>query len=176
MPGNLTDLAKSYVDDIVDVAGNVDATKMNNLKLALQMGTFSADEIAQISKKMSDLGVTEAYEAAMKKVDFGKYLRTIAGEPPTNMTNPHAHHILFKTGSGEAQQALVKEGQDLLRKYGIDPIVGPENLVWAPNAVTGQHDKAAIQYVVDKLKSVEVDGGDYDDMVEMLKVFVQTAA
>lgn len=173
---NLTDLARSYVDDIVDVAGNVDATKMNNLKLALQKGTFSADEVAQISKKMSDLGVTEAYEAAMKKVDFGKYLRTIVGEPPANMTNPHAHHILFKTGSGEAQQALVKEGQEILRRYGIDPVVGPENLVWAPNAVTGQHDKVAIQYVVDKLKAVEVDGGDYDDMVEMLKVLGQTAA
>lgn len=75
----LTDMAKSYIDDIADVAGNVDATKMNDLRLVLQKGTFSADEIKQISKHISDVGATEAFETAMKNVDFGKYLRTIAG-------------------------------------------------------------------------------------------------
>jgi len=158
-----------YVDDIVDVAGTVNATKMNDLRLAVQNGTFSADEISQISKKMSDLGVTDAYELAMKNLDFGKYLRTIAGDPPVDMLNPHAHHILFKTGLGDAQQALVEEGQAILRKYGIDPIVGPENLVWAPNGITGQHDFAAIEYVVNQLKAVDAAGGDYDDIVEALQ-------
>jgi hypothetical protein len=55
------------------------------------------------------------------------------------MQNPHAHHILYKKGIGEAQQALVKEGQAILRRYGIDPIFGPENLVWAPKSAKGQH-------------------------------------
>jgi len=165
---NLTDLAKGYVDDIL-VDGVVDANKMNDLRLALQKGTFSADEIKQISKHMNDIGATEAFETAMKNVDFGKYLRTIAGDPPVDMVNPHAHHILFKTGLGDAQKALVQEGQDILRKHGIDPIVGAENLVWAPNAVTGQHDLAAITKVVDTLKAVDDAGGDYDDIVEALQ-------
>ncbi len=67
------------------------------------------------------------------------------GEPPANMIDPHVHHILFKIGNGAAQQELVKEGQEILRKYGIDPIVGEENLVWAPNRVAGQHDIAALK-------------------------------
>lgn len=61
-------MVNGYVDDIVDGAGNVDASKMNDLKLALQKGKLSADEVTQISKKMSDLGTTEAYERAMKNI------------------------------------------------------------------------------------------------------------
>lgn len=62
-----------------------------------------------------------------------------------------------------------------LHKYGMDPIVGVENLVWAPNGVPGQHDLIAITKVVDTLKAVDADGGDYDDMVEMLKVLGKVA-
>jgi hypothetical protein len=39
--------------------------------------------------------------------DFGKHLRKIIGDPPAGMVDPHAHHILFKKGLGEAQQELV---------------------------------------------------------------------
>ncbi|MED1559349.1 AHH domain-containing protein [Bacillus paramycoides] len=53
------------------------------------------------------------------------------------MKNPHAHHILFEKGLNQKQQKLVREGQGILRRYGIDPIIGEENLVWAPNAVIG---------------------------------------
>ncbi|MDF2822130.1 MAG: hypothetical protein K0R15_2578 [Clostridiales bacterium] len=115
---------------------------MNDLRLALQKGTFSADEIKQLSKHMSDLDITEAYETAMKNIDFGKYLKAIAGDPLADMVNPHAHQNLFKTGLGEAQQKLASEGQAILRKHGIDPIVGTENLVRAPNAVTGRYNLA----------------------------------
>ena len=45
-------------------------------------------------------------------------------------------------------------GQAILRKYGIDPVVGPENLVWAPNRIVGQHDIVALQVVVDGLKEI----------------------
>lgn len=116
---------------------------------------------------MSELGITEAYESAMKNINFGEYLRK--GELPANMIDPHAHYILFKTGHEGTQQELVKEGQEILRKYGIDPIVGEENLVWAPNRVVGQHDKAALEEVVNALKAVDKAGGDYDDIVEVLK-------
>lgn len=92
------------------------------------------------------------------------------------MIDPHAHHILFKTGHGAAQQELVNEGQEILRKYGIDPIVGEENLVWAPNRVVGQHDTAALEEVVNALKAVDKAGGDYDDIVEVLNMFGQIAS
>lgn len=118
---------------------------------------------------MSELGITEAYESAMKNIKFGEYLRKIKGEPPENMIAPHVHHILFKTGHEGTQQELVKEGQEILRKYGIDPIVGEENLVWAPNRVVGQHDTVALEKVVNGLKAVDNAGGDYDDIVDVLK-------
>ena len=77
---------------------------------------------------------------------------------------------------GAAQQELVKEGQEILRKYGIDPIVGEENLVWAPNRVVGQHDIAALEEVVNALKAVDKAGGDYDDIVKVLNMFGQIAS
>lgn len=160
---------QDYVKNIVDTAGNVDSSKMDKIRLAIQKGIFSSREIKLISKKMSRLGITDIYETAMKNVDFGEYLRNIKGEAPVGMIDPHAHHILFKTGNGATQQELVKEGQAILRKYGIDPIVGEENLVWAPNRVTGQHDIAALENVVNQLKEADEYGGSYEDIVEALK-------
>ena len=111
-----------------------------------------------------------------KRFDFNKYLRDLVGDPPKDMIDPHAHHILFKEGHGKAQSELVIEGQELLRKYGIDPIYGPENLVWAPNRIAGQHDYAALKNVVDQLKAVEHSGGDYEDILEKLKTLGKLAA
>ena len=125
--------------------------------------------IKQISKHMSSLGMTKYYEATMKKISIGKYLENMVGKSPANMKDPHAHHILFKKGRGAAQQQLVKEGQDILRKYGIDPILGLENLVWAPNRVAGQHDFNAIKHVVDELKIIDGAGLGYKKIVEQLE-------
>ncbi|MFD9625384.1 T7SS effector LXG polymorphic toxin [Peribacillus muralis] len=157
-----------YLDDIGE-AGNVNVTKMNKLKNAIQNNTFSVDELSEISKKMSELGITKEYNDALIKIDFGKYLRGLIGGPPDAMVNPHAHHILFKKGLGQKQQELVLEGQELLRRYGVDPIIGKENLVWAPNAVIGQHSLDALENVVNRLKAVEVEGGDFEDIVETLE-------
>ncbi|GLV67145.1 hypothetical protein Bmyc01_58140 [Bacillus mycoides] len=157
-----------YLDDII-VNGNVDAAKMNKLKNAIQNNTFSKEELAEISKKMSDLGITKEYNEALLKIVFGKYLRGLIGDPPTDMRNPHAHHILFKKGLGQEQKELVQEGQEILRRYGIDPIIGEENLVWAPNAVVGQHSFDALEIVVKRLRDVEAMDGDLDDIVEALK-------
>ncbi|MEV4912736.1 T7SS effector LXG polymorphic toxin [Bacillus proteolyticus] len=157
-----------YLDDII-VNGNVDAGKMNKLKNAIQNNTFSKEELAEISKKMSDLGITKEYNEALLKIVFGKYLRGLIGDPPTDMRNPHAHHILFKKGLGQEQKELVQEGQEILRRYGIDPIIGEENLVWAPNAVVGQHSFDALEIVVKRLRDVEAMDGDLDDIVEALK-------
>ena len=71
---------------------------------------------------------------------------------------------------------MVKEGQEILRKYGIDSIVGEENLVWAPNRVVGQHDIAALEKVVNGFKAVDKASGDYDDIVDVLKMFGRIAS
>lgn len=86
------------------------------------------------------------------------------------MVDPHAHHILFKEGLGDAQKALVKEGQALLRRYGIDPIWGLENLVWAPNRIKGQHGIEVLRNVVEQLKAVEELGGDFAFIRDQLMI------
>ncbi len=107
---------------------------------------------------------------------FGKHLRKLKGAPPANMIYPHAHHILFKEGLGEAQKQLVREGQELLRRFQIDPIMGPENLVWAPMRAEGQHGPEALRHVVDQLKAVEAEGGGREEIVEKLKDLGKIAA
>ncbi|HFJ9246557.1 MULTISPECIES: T7SS effector LXG polymorphic toxin [Bacillus] len=102
------------------------------------------------------------------KIDYGAYLKKNIGDPPKDMYDPHAHHIVFKKGNGKAQKELVKEGQEILKEYDIDPILGLENLVWAPNRVKGQHGIEALRNVVDNLKKVRDAGGDRDDILEML--------
>lgn len=141
---------------------------MKKLRNAIQKGEFTQEEIRDISERMAELGISKEYETEMENMNFGKYLSNVVGEPPEDMINPHAHHILFKTGNGTAQHALVEEGQAILRKHGIDQVVGTENLIWAPNAVTGQHDITALEQVVDTLGSIDEDGGGYDDIVDAL--------
>lgn len=85
------------------------------------------------------------------------------------MVDPHAHHILFKKGLVPAQQALVDEGQAILRKVGTDPIYGKENLVWAPWQVSEQHGIGSLTHVVNKLRELDTIGGDCHDFVRMLK-------
>ncbi|MBC2582744.1 RHS repeat-associated core domain-containing protein [Clostridium sp. DJ247] len=121
--------------------------------------------------KLNELreNIGNGFKLDVSKVDFGKYLKSKIGNPPSDMVDPHAHHILFKKGLKETQKVLVKEGQEILREYKIDPIFGLENLIWAPNRVKGQHGTDALKNVVDKIKEVKNAGGDRDDMVEMLK-------
>lgn len=92
------------------------------------------------------------------------------------MLDPHAHHILFKKGLGEAQQKLVQEGQEILRRYGIEPIIGKENLVWAPNRIAGQHNIERLQHIIDKLKEIDSFGGTREKMIDMLKLLGEEAA
>jgi hypothetical protein len=51
-----------------------------------------------------------------------------------------------------------------------------ENLVWAPKDVGGQHALPALKEVVDKLRKVEADKGDYEDVAEALKTLGNIAA
>ncbi len=107
---------------------------------------------------------------------FGKHLRNLKGDPPPGMSDPHAHHILFKKGMGTKQQALVEEGQNILRKAGIDPIFGPENLVWAPWRVSRQHGIETLEEVVGELRKLEASGGEYVDFVDLLDRLGRQAA
>ncbi|HHI4955824.1 hypothetical protein [Vibrio parahaemolyticus] len=78
-------------------------------------------------------------------------------------------------GLGAEQQALVTGGPNSFEKYGIDPIFGPENLVWAPNRIEGQHDIKALQQVIDFLKMTDEMFGSRDEMINALKQLGKTA-
>ena len=167
---------QGYLEHIVDDAGNVDTAQMGQLRRDIQKGILNGNEIGAISQKMAELGITKEYEAEMRKLNFNEYLRNLTGEPPVDMNSAHAHHILFKTGRGKAQQLLVQEAQELLRRNGIDPIAGPENLVWAPMYAKGQHSLASLKQLVDALKAADAAGGGYDAIVEVLRDFGDTAS
>lgn len=139
--------------------------------------TAAKDDAYQLAKGSGGSGVSKEGSVAkgtgevtkdVDKIDYGAYLKKNIGEPPKDMYDPHAHHIVFKKGNGKAQKELVKEGQEILKEYDIDPILGLENLVWAPNRVKGQHGIEALRNVVDNLKKVRDAGGDRDDILEML--------
>ena len=108
--------------------------------------------------------------------DFGKHLRKLIGDPPVGMVDPHAHHILFKKGLGETQQDLVGLGQSILKKVGIDPIYGKENLVWAPWRIVGQHGVDSVRRVVSQLVKLDALGGDHDAFRKLLKSLGNEAA
>ena len=131
-------------------------------------------------KNAEALGEAVQKAKGVRKVNFGKYLKDLIGDSPKDMVDPHAHHILFKEGHGSAQKALVKEGQKLLRRYNIDPIMGKENLIWAPNRVKDQHGFEALKNVVENLKSIEDMGGSSErirkNLVKKLKELGDLAA
>ena len=169
------DKIKVYADGLI-VDGSVNSVRLQKIRVDIQNGKLTSEEIKILNKKVAELGITEEYETEMKKTNFGIYLTNIKGPKPSNMDRPHAHHILYKEGVKEEQQALVEEGQAILRKYGIDPIVGEENLVWAPNT-SGQHVKEThLQPLVDELKAVDAKGGSYEKIVKVLKKHGEIAA
>lgn len=122
----------------------------------------------------SNLGQINAYylltgnEKSLDNNKYNKILMNTVGPPPDDMENPHAHHILYKSGNGQRQKALVEEGQEILIDYDIDPIEGPENLCWAPN-IAGQHNGDNLQEVVDGIKEAKNNGIDDGDSKEEIR-------
>lgn len=89
----------------------------------------------------------------LNSIDYERILKeTGYPKPPGTGRETHAHHILYKLGIGRRQQLLAKEGRKLLLKYGIDPVVDPENLVWARKF---RHNLENLKEVVDTLKVTE---------------------
>ncbi len=170
---------KIAVDSKEDI--NVKLGKERAIKTIINV-EFESDKKLETGQPQEEAkaAITQIVSAGVSKVDFGKHLKDLIGDPPEKMVDPHAHHILFKEGHGSAQKALVKEGQELLRRYNIDPIMGKENLIWAPNRVKGQHGIETLKNVVDNLKSIEDMGGSSErirkNLVKKLKELGDLAA
>lgn len=71
------------------------------------------------------------------------------------------------------ERALVREGQDILRSYDIDPLHGIENLVRAPNK---GHTMDATQRLVDELRFERDAGSDRSIIVDILRKHGQKAS
>ncbi|MDE7322858.1 MAG: hypothetical protein K2N73_09050 [Lachnospiraceae bacterium] len=102
-------------------------------------------------------------------LDFGKILTDMIGPAPSDMYDPHAHHILFKIGRGSLQKQKVQEAQRILAEvYDIDPIGGKEVLCWAPNRVTGQHGIDALDDVYNDIISAYENGESKEELMKKI--------
>jgi len=120
--------------------------------------------------------VVGQFQSDKGRTAWKDYLTGIKGAAPSDMPNPHAHHILFKKGLGEVQQMLVREGQDLLRKVGIDPLFGEEVLYWAPNGVKDQHSHETLLPLIEDLRKLAASQEERSEYVEVLKKHAAVAA
>jgi hypothetical protein len=148
---------------------------------AAKLAARNADEVAAVADNfIAPNGVTLGmrYDAdTIRNFDYGQHLRDLKGPAPEAMFDPHAHHGVFKIGNGARQQELVREAQDILRQYDIDPIYGPENLNWAPNRVQGQHSIDALQPLVEDLRELAGDPNVVrGDLVQLLDQYARESA
>ncbi len=86
---------------------------------------------------------------------WGDRARALYGDPPSWMTRPHGHHVVFKKGSA-ATKPYIDQSQAILRHFGIDPVHGPANLIWAPNKA---HSVANAREVLSRLTEAARSGG-----------------
>jgi hypothetical protein len=89
------------------------------------------------------------------------------------MKNAHLHHILEVNGRYGEHRLLIREGQDILRSYDIDPLQGVENLVYAPNK---GHKLGAATDLVQDLRDAQQMGLRRDAIVDILTEHGQRAA
>lgn len=113
---------------------------------------------------------TEAQEAfktsaGALKGGWGDRARQLFGDPPSWMQNAHGHHIAFKEG-GDVAGEFAAKSRAILEHYGIDPIQGKENLIWAQNA---GHSVANAKEVLQRLTDAAQSGGGRDAVVEALR-------
>ncbi len=66
----------------------------------------------------------------LNKIDYSKILKE-SGHPVKK--GEHAHHIVYKKGRKGKMREYAYKAQEILRRYDIDPITNPHNLVSAPN-------------------------------------------
>ncbi len=110
---------------------------------------------AKLAERLIKLGGDEKYltpehQARIPRSSWTAGVRRLLGLAPDQMVSPHRHHILELNGQPGVHRALVREGQDILRSYKIDPVLGPENLIWAPNR---GHGVGPTQSLVNELRA-----------------------
>ena len=159
------------VGDPLAVAGSLfrdDGLAINPLSNEILDGRRLDDAKFMTVLDLASAGLTTAVS---KTVSAGaKAIDEIA-----DMVRPHRHHIVFKKGIGDRQQALVREGQEILQQFGIDPINGAENITIAPN-VKGQHTYEALEPLVRALKDADVNPlTSREDIVKILDNFGRIA-
>lgn len=98
--------------------------------------------------------------------NWGKELRKHgAGNPPKDMTNPHAHHTVFKKGRGKKMREHIEKSKDILEKYDIDWYKGSENLDLAPNK---NHSTKAAKVVREALEKADTEIGTSEAVIDAL--------
>ena len=90
------------------------------------------------------------------------------------MENAHAHHIVFKEGSGKQKEWVLKS-KAILEKHEIDWLKGPENLVWAPN-IEGLHTEEMAKKVYGALQEAHDLEGTPEAVTEALRKMGKLAA
>jgi len=110
-------------------------------------------------------------------IHWGKILEKehgVAKPSPEEMENAHAHHIVFKEGSGKQKEWVLKS-KAILEKHNIDWLYGKENLVWAPN-IEGLHTEEMAKMVYEKLKQADDIKGTKKAVVKTLKKLGEIAS
>ena len=79
----------------------------------------------------------------------------------------HAHHIVYKEGTGTAAQAADKEAKDILLYYGINPYWDQANLMYGGNP--GGHSGDIIIALDAQLRAVLGQANGQDLVIAILK-------
>lgn len=79
------------------------------------------------------------------------------GAAPTNMQNPHMHHIVREAAPSTwkaVNRQHILDSQAIMSKHGIDINTDPRNFTWAQNG-GGAHTAKAAKHVADILKEAD---------------------
>ncbi len=157
--------------DLVPVAGKTAKSFGKNFlkRCASSLGkTVEKDVAVQTEHVTANAAATQVKDMV---ANGGK----VCDNAAEGMPRPHDHHILYEKGIGKTQQALVKEGSEILERYGIIHATDAVNRVIAPN-IKGQHIVANLEEVLNGLKEIEAAGGTKDDVVKFLRRMGEKAA
>ncbi|MCZ2340834.1 MAG: AHH domain-containing protein [Bacteroidales bacterium] len=91
---------------------------------------------------------------------------------PAGSPQPHAHHIVMKKGKGVEANKDSLAAQKILQSYGIDPIFGYQNLVWAPlwpGHTTPKNGAVYAKAVLTALETVVGENGNKSDIITALQ-------
>jgi len=120
-----------------------------------------------------DLPRVVATQEKLSRIRFSAETVGQMGPAPADMLNAHRHHILEVNGRFGEHRLVVREGQDILRTYDIDPLQGVESLVWAPNK---GHTLNAAANLVQDLRSAQHFGVGREEIIDILSRHGQSAA